>query len=345
MAGTIYIPGVGIPMQLDSLLLNFLLLYDPELPEVRFDGQRFDATYREFERSYYASTVQLQMVMPFWDLVAPSDQPVQLTPDVTLRELSKREFPSRPLSMVGRAYGLVTTFEVPFPADEEAWSKINDQGRRAEATLEGVCAALSLFKHGNCAALGTMISSESLILSCARTSSSRRAGDGTLHATYRIESAEVDEIRSLCRAVLSDPVRDNGALQVATRRFLDSVYRSSDQDRLLDLVIASESLFGLRDPIERSYRIALHAAVYLTPPTQSPAELLKLFKDAYKWRSRLAHGGAAVKPDEMREFVVMTHRFESALRDALKRYALDTANGRPPKWEALIEQRLTHLES
>lgn len=79
-------------------------------------------------------------------------------------------------------------------------------------------------------------------------------------------------------------------LAIALRRFSGSHQPRHEQDRLLDLWISMEAIFGPADGTEVTYRLALNTANTVAVPGLTRRELFDWVRVAYKLRSRLVHG-------------------------------------------------------
>jgi hypothetical protein len=75
----------------------------------------------------------------------------------------------------------------------------------------------------------------------------------------------------------------------ALRRFSSSYEERVSPDRLLELVIALESLFGGKGD-STTYKVALRASCFLYPPDKDRQEAFEKIRRAYDDRSRLIHG-------------------------------------------------------
>lgn len=80
------------------------------------------------------------------------------------------------------------------------------------------------------------------------------------------------------------------------RRFNLAFDRGLPEDRIVDLVIAAESLFlsdlGVRDRGELRFRFALRAAKFIEHPVYGEREVFRVMLRAYDVRSRIVHGSS-----------------------------------------------------
>ncbi|WP_330254549.1 HEPN domain-containing protein [Nocardia sp. NBC_00565] len=79
-------------------------------------------------------------------------------------------------------------------------------------------------------------------------------------------------------------------LGVAVDRITTAVNRISDEEAVVDLAIAAESLFGTKDPGETTFKTSLNAAIFLGCEEVSRSYLRKFFRAVYSTRSRIVHG-------------------------------------------------------
>jgi hypothetical protein len=115
------------------------------------------------------------------------------------------------------------------------------------------------------------------------------------------EAAELPDYWSRFKEGRGRPVVD-----AAVRRLSYAAERHRPDDRLVDLVIAAESLFlgGSDDPSERQelrYRYALRAAHYIEVPGRSRRAVYTFMRNTYDVRSAIVHGGQP-RPGLLRDF-------------------------------------------
>jgi Apea-like HEPN len=146
---------------------------------------------------------------------------------------------------------------------------------------------------------------------------------------YELSLNEVEEFKAFWKQIQQGAARR--AAGNAVRRFSFASDRERDDDKIVDLMIAAESLF-LADsgsPQERGelrYRCALRAAFFIEVAEYSRREILKHMLRAYDVRSAIVHGGGEIdnkllksRTDEslsLQDFVKIT---ESFIRSALRK--------------------------
>lgn len=111
------------------------------------------------------------------------------------------------------------------------------------------------------------------------------------------------------------------SIRVALRRF-HSAYHGDIEDRIIDQMIAFESLF-LGDIQELTYKLALRVALLLGRRNKRET-IFNDMKKAYKYRSRIVHGDTQVSRDELRGII---HKTEDYLRQSIRRFLLLLSQG------------------
>src|SRR5205085_8120094 len=82
-------------------------------------------------------------------------------------------------------------------------------------------------------------------------------------------------------------------LNTAVRRFSYSCVRHDNEDKIVDLMIAAETLFLQgKSEGEKRFRLALRAAYFLGTDSDSRKQIYDRMRRAYDLRSKLVHGGS-----------------------------------------------------
>ena len=129
---------------------------------------------------------------------------------------------------------------------------------------------------------------------------------------YELLETEVDDLREFWQDFRNK--RQKGKLddlKIALGRF-NSSYGEGPEDRLLDQMIALESLY-LGEEQELKYKLALRAAFLLGIEEEERKQIFENLGKAYKARSRIVHGEE--RPANLKELVVET---EAYLRKSIK---------------------------
>ena len=107
---------------------------------------------------------------------------------------------------------------------------------------------------------------------------------------YRLDDETIDRLVNLSDAYWDNPVARHPSVERAFSRFNSSYERWDPVDRLLDLMIALEAMFGDGGD-SMSYKVAGRCACWLHPPGQDRCKIFSCVREMYNHRSRAVHGG------------------------------------------------------
>lgn len=143
-------------------------------------------------------------------------------------------------------------------------------------------------------------------------------------------------------------MRRHRALSNALRRFRYAGDRERPDDRIVDLMIAAESVFlsDTGDPQSRGelrYRLALRSAFFIELPSWTRRQVFNVMSRAYDTRSEVVHGeevNSVTLQGEQVPLAAFADLVEEHLRTALRK-AVKIAAGSPARvqlmdWEDLI---------
>jgi hypothetical protein len=132
-------------------------------------------------------------------------------------------------------------------------------------------------------------------------------------------------------------------LAVPLDRFTRSRSRESDDEAIVDLAIAAESLFGGDGSGEATHRVSLNAALFLGNGTWLPSDVRRFFREVYSRRSSIVHGvnRRSTNPEMSNEMIRRT--LESAMRDGIHK-AARMLSGNPDEldWGKILDSRLNN---
>jgi hypothetical protein len=133
----------------------------------------------------------------------------------------------------------------------------------------------------------------------------RGSGSSTLPAgaipldtpKYGFSQTDIGELPILFGELNNESVIRHGPLNNAIRRYEYAGERRRPEDRIIDLMIAAESLFlhdlgGAQERGELRYRLALRTAFLIGSSSESRRQTFDLMRCAYDVRSTVVHGDA-----------------------------------------------------
>jgi hypothetical protein len=324
----------------------------------KFREKEFSEIYHDVERAFYEPHLVYIAVAPISGLtckVLPIDFDKSIAIDrMTDEEVAKcaatgllrSPFADIGMVFVGSSRCCVrVTLNVPkvvgdTPADPIAPPDL-------WAPISGVLLALRLSRGARVNSLGNLSYSDSWF---TRGNISWRNTPVQMlnEPKYTLTSKEVEPLCKLWRVLGSEGVRKRKALGAALRRFEYAGERYRPEDRLVDLMVAAESLFlyDAGDPQSRGelgYRLALRSAFFIQLRGRTRRQVFDLMRRAYDTRSKVVHGNvpdSVALPHEVLSLEEFTSRVEDHIRAALTK-AVEIAERKPAAetlvaWEDLI---------
>jgi hypothetical protein len=149
------------------------------------------------------------------------------------------------------------------------------------------------------------------------SSVSRDGADIFATPIYYLEPADIPYIKSLFIDLMKFRGRhDLENLNIALRRF-NAAYHGNIEDRLIDHMIALESLYLGKDQ-ELKYRLAIRAA-YLLGTDKTRKIIFNEIKSAYDLRSTIVHGNKQIAESEIENVVDGTQEY---VRKSIRRFLI-----------------------
>ncbi len=341
---------VGTPMggsqfQISQFLWSLIAAASDSHSPFDFRADLFDTRLGEVMAVFAAETVEQVTLMPLAGFAGTADAPFVLSDVTEVDRLTDAEI-ARSLSVgVVRGIGTLAIFQnepavwgirvrqrLPKVVGAAAFERLQGGTQpsryyeRASAELERGLVALRVHRAGAIAGVGYM--SFTVDLGPGQSTTSGFLAPGYIgFSTYEVTEADRPGIEGLASALASRGVQQRPYVENAARRFSFASERHRSDDRLLDLMIAAESLFlGHERPKgELRFRLALHAAHLLGSTTSERMTLAKRMHRAYDTRSAIVHGGTPKpkvwgsterKPVTLDEF---TSQIEGDMRRAIQR--------------------------
>ena len=274
---------------------------------------RFDCGWRELVGFFAGDRIKCKMVAPLPYLVLPTF-PLRLNDEIVLDRLTEDEVtrccqisvlrlmpPGFPFISSDVAVGVRRTMLVPklIRTGEEPQEppKDGDEGSfgsrpllQDDLVIDDVLSALRLFKHTRVRSAGHVSWTDSPWLKYG--TSYRVLGQWPYGSGFELSESELPQFLELWRLLEEGAARFGFSIH----RFNLAFDRGLLADRIVDMVIAAESLFlGDLDVPERGelrFRFALRAAKFIEHPVYGERELFHVMRRAYDARSAIVHGGS-----------------------------------------------------
>src|SRR3990172_691557 len=313
---------------------------------LRFDEAQFTQLFHSFEADLQRTSFSFVVLAPLLGLKVES-APIRLDLDIEIDEMTDDEIVRcLRLGLLPDPIGLrriadvksAAAVRVRYQLEKRVGGDDASQGggaleleRSARERAMAVLEALRVFKDGRVSIPGLLQFSPHWPLEGGTRFQYSNPGPMPWFNRYDLPRNDADEFSAFWKRFYG--VTAKGALANAVRRFSYASDRDRHDDRLVDLMIAAESLF-LTDsgaPQERGelrYRLALRAAFFTDSPEYSRRAIFEHMRRAYRARSAIVHGGGepdrdllkspADAPLSLQDFVKVTeHLIRMALKKAI----------------------------
>jgi len=161
---------------------------------------------------------------------------------------------------------------------------------------------------------------------------------------YELKHSDVNIINEIIKEIrVSRKEGKQHTLFEAISRF-HSAYHGNPTDRLIDQMIAFESLY-IGDDKELGYKLALRTAFLLTTDEDDRKVILNDMKKAYELRGQIVHGSAKVDMSKLEDTIPKTEEYlRQSIRKFLKLlasgYSLDTLKKGKNKKPAILDENI-----
>lgn len=287
----------SIGITADSIVHHLAHQFVRKCGSLRFDEALFGQVFRELDTDLHRSEFDYVLVTPLFGLKAES-LPMRLAPTIEIDQLTDPEIvrclhmglsPTMVLGMavVGSGIGV----RIPLRAQRQIGEIPKDELDRRIKTIgqlleqvEDVIHALRLFKDGDLPHPVAVMFSEQW--PCQGATQRLGAPGGSL-CNYELKADEAVEFQRFWADLQKCSER---SVEAAIRRFGYAGERHRPEDKLVDLLIAAESLFLTDTNLEVSYRLSVRFALFVEGSDYSRRELFDHMKKAYDVRSIIVHG-------------------------------------------------------
>ena len=126
--------------------------------------------------------------------------------------------------------------------------------------------------------------------------------------------SEIDKAKCLYRDLINLNSKTQGKLKIAINRWIKSKTYQTPEDKIIDLAIAFETLY-LPDSGESTYKLGVRASWYLGKEKKDREDLLAVFKEFYKFRSRIVHGGESKENVTIRDESIPISQFVTKVQN------------------------------
>ncbi len=294
----------------------------------KFDEEVFDKLYNDIEEFFYNDKVPMAYKIPIRDLQVNST--IDFGNNIKIRPMVQDEIDFfqriENFGMLGYGeYNFTHVIEQIFYEDKIIGENPTPQKITTNnfEMLEKLISALRLFKKGE---FQYIIFEKTLALGfpdMGKTYSQKSVRLSHFpHTKYILSDEEISELQKFWKFFLNSRYHLSKPMDLAIRRFNFAYDRINDVDKIIDYLIAYESLFFKNEKQELREKISRRVAKLLENDFEKRKILAHEIKDIYDKRSSIVHGDEASITD------TFTTRVEEILRTAIKEFLkrLETQN-------------------
>jgi len=350
-------------LQANDILMPLMYAMVDDDGRLAFTDERFQSKWRELAGFLGADRVASKTVAPLPYLVVPAF-PLRLNNELMLDRLTADEVTRccqvgviRPVSarfplIYGEvAVGIRRTMFLPKLIGDEPHRPpdAEDEGTFGNRPLfhdnlvvDDILSALRLFKHTQIRIAGLASWTDSFWLNAG--TSYRVIGQWPYGGKFELSEGEVPHFLELWRLLEEGAARFGFSIH----RFNLAFDRGLLADRIVDLVIAAESLFlgDLDDKYrgELRFRFALRAAKFIEHPNYGERDVFRVMRQAYDARSAIVHGGSPKETqlpnDQSAKLRTFIDAIEELVRLGLRKALLMKEDGKKIRqaeyWDTLV---------
>ena len=355
-------------LEVTQILNSFIYSMQDEQGKPTFSDEIFQRKWGEWVAFFVTEYITFKVVAPLPGLAVPTF-PLRLNEEIVIDQLTDDEVTrcyqvgviqdkslNYPLIYKNIAVGIRKTISLPklIIQDYELYERPVDEGEgnfgnrplfRSDLIIDDILSVLRLFKHSRVHSTGFISWNDSFLLSSG--TSYQVLSQPPYFGSYCLNENELSPFLDLWHLLK----KKSKNLDFSIHRFNLAFDRRTLNDRIVDLVIAAESLLlnGINDR-ELSYRFVLRAAKFIKHPSYSEYEVFHIMKNAYNARSAIVHGSSPKSreiglPDNLTtDLTTFTDTIEEIVRlglcKALSMREESKKLCKPEYWDGLILSKL-----
>ena len=313
-----------------SLSTSFLAKYLEKSPKMTFEEELFNSVYQSFEEYLFCSSVQYRIYAVVSRLEIDTKK-LSLEKNLNMINISENDFskilnfysyPSMSSGFPGflspKTAILERTFKVRKNPEVVMNTPTSEQYTKTIFLFNNVLTTLRLFKAGavgfNTVFYENLSEWEHGMSARSSTFKPPISGEG-----YRLVQSEENALKKLWGEMKGIDFAERKSVGLAMRRFGYAYERRLNEDKIIDFMIAFESLFlrGRGAPTKKGQFIALGCSMLIGKNDKEREKITDFLVKAYDKRNKIVHGsGVKVKPQ-------LISRIEGYLREAIKELLLN----------------------
>lgn len=321
-----------------------------------FNQEYFDAAYQTFEQAFYDEYLKYDVIAPLHNILITAS--VRLSEEFEISPLTDDElarFPNTSLRFGVHVWGDPCAIRSTFRIRKIVGNNVEinrsddaaDQKRFEETTarVDEVVNALRLFGADTVYYIAIIFRTPEWLFSDERVFRTRMHAPVSLG--YEQDETWLLDFSKFWQLLQSDQIRKRKNLVQAIRRFGYALERPFNEDRLVDFIIACESLFLSDSPAQRNHSntLAQRVAYLLSNNAAGRTKVFQNIKHAYKFRNAVVHASPRTlpikdekgDPIEVKQFVGIIQEYTHRVLRLMIERAADVDLKEPLfKWNTLI---------
>jgi hypothetical protein len=320
----------------DTILRFFVIDILNRLQSLGFDEGVFDTVYEGIEDFFYRDTLEYRCFSPLEGfnmegegINLDSNLCVIKFPEEDKKEILKQAavFGWQSWSIVHDEFALEMHVNTPKVVGLIPEVRFEDAPNQIASQRFGeVCEALRIFKKGTVGYDRIRVTSTTWVPHSGTTSYGPNVPRRLIGPRYTLSKEECKEFVGFWSTYQKVKQLKRNRIETATRRFNFAYERSRPEDRLIDYMIAFETLLSNERVGELSYRLSLRGAALLGTSPEEREGICQALHNGYRERSTIVHEGThrqTIKLDNnemlFKEFVDV---IEGYLRSTIKKFVL-----------------------
>jgi len=277
-----------------NLIQRLLIEYIKFNQKQAFDKKKFLKVYYDFECALYGKSSKFKLLtfLPNIDIskkeikIDDTKKIIKLNNknlDILLKHSKEKEYVKSIIELKGACFlEEYINLELDLKMDSELFSDLND-------FTNDFFDVLKLFKSGDTFRINTILVPLNPFLSFKVFTTYERMMISDLKAKYHLDSNATKELITLFNQYLINKSHLISFIDISLGRYLISWFKKKDEDKLLDLIIAFESVYLTNNP-EISFRLGYYTAHFIGTTPNEKLEIYNKIREAYDTRSAIVHG-------------------------------------------------------
>jgi len=284
-----------------NIWLNFITNYLELVDDMVFNQAQFDLLYTDFQNFLSREPIHFRTLTVIPNLAINSEE-IVIGKNEKLIQMNETDFNFIFNNTFGKNYlhklllpGYGTIFEQEFTEPLN-----HDQNPLNNVSRDLLLTSLKLFSAGDISIYNSIAQISNPFYSSYSLGVEDRIPLENLQKSFILPKNKEKNFVDFYQLVKKKRPSFSFFINLSLKRFEDSYLRKSDDDKLVDVIIALEGLYlqqGSNDP----HSLALCLAWFIGTDFKDRKKIYKSFSDAYNYRNVIVHGSNTKQYDKFRK--------------------------------------------